>query len=180
MIEPIIDSRVIEQLSKLLKSARHIVITCHLSPDGDALGSTLGLCRVLRNMGKDAYVVVPDQVPRALQFIPAVRDVVVYTMAQLRGRFLVRNADLIFCLDFNGADRVDEMREPLEQAKAKKVMIDHHLDPSMDTVLTISHPNMSSTSELVFRIVWQLGAFEEMTKEWATCVYCGMMTDTGG
>ena len=107
MIEPIIDSRVIEQLSKLLKSARHIVITCHLSPDGDALGSTLGLCRVLRNMGKDAYVVVPDQVPRALQFIPAVRDVVVYTMAQLRGRFLVRNADLIFCLDFNTLRRID-------------------------------------------------------------------------
>ena len=111
MIEPIIDSRVIEQLSKLLKSARHIVITCHLSPDGDALGSTLGLCRVLRNMGKDAYVVVPDQVPRALQFIPAVRDVVVYTMAQLRGRFLVRNADIIICLDFNTLKRIDKLGE---------------------------------------------------------------------
>lgn len=179
MIEPIIDSRVIEQLSKLLKSARHIVITCHLSPDGDALGSTLGLCRVLRNMGKDAYVVVPDQVPRALQFIPAVRDVVVYTMAQLRGRFLVRNADLIFCLDFNTLRRIDKLGEVIEMSNAPRVLIDHHLDPDDVFDVKISFPHLSSTCEVVYRTLQQMALLRYVDTEVAQCLFVGMMTDTG-
>ena len=93
---------------------------------------------------------------------------------------MLQKADLIFCLDFNGTNRVDEMKDALEQATARKIMIDHHLDPCMDTVLTVSHPQMSSTSELVFRLIWQLGGFEEMSRKCAVCIYCGMMTDTGG
>ena len=96
MLQPIIDSRAITHLKKLLAEARNIVITCHLSPDGDALGSTLALCRVLRKMGKDAHVVYPDQLPRSLQFLPAIQDAVIYSKSQVRGGFLLRNADLIF------------------------------------------------------------------------------------
>ena len=92
MLQPIIDSRAITHLKKLLAEARNIVITCHLSPDGDALGSTLALCRVLRKMGKDAHVVYPDQLPRSLQFLPAIQDAVIYSKSQVRGGFLVRNA----------------------------------------------------------------------------------------
>lgn len=89
-------------------------------------------------------------------------------------------ADLVFCLDFNGAGRLDEMQDVLTGCRARKVMIDHHLAPCMDVDLQISQPHMSSASELVFRIVWQLGGFEQMDRKWAACVYCGMMTDTGG
>ena len=92
----------------------------------------------------------------------------------------MKTADLIFCLDFNEPSRVDEMQASLEASPARKVMIDHHLNPQMDTALTVSHPDLCSTSELVFRIVWQLGAFDAMPKTWAVAIYCGMMTDTGG
>ena len=167
-------------LNTLIESSENIVVCCHKSPDGDALGSSLAWNAYLTSRGKQTNVIVPDAFPDFLKWIPGADRIIRFDKNASKAGEMLEKADLIFCLDFNGADRVDEMREPLEQAKAKKVMIDHHLDPSMDTVLTISHPNMSSTSELVFRIVWQLGAFEEMTKEWATCVYCGMMTDTGG
>ena len=170
----------VASLNTLIESSENIVVCCHKSPDGDALGSSLAWNAYLTSRGKQTNVIVPDAFPDFLKWIPGADRIIRFDKNADKAGEMLEKADLIFCLDFNGADRVDEMREPLEQAKAKKVMIDHHLDPSMDTVLTISHPNMSSTSELVFRIVWQLGAFEEMTKEWATCVYCGMMTDTGG
>jgi phosphoesterase RecJ-like protein len=89
-------------------------------------------------------------------------------------------ADLVFCLDFNSAQRTDEMAASLIASPAKQVLIDHHPDPDVDTTLCLSHPEMSSASELVFRIVWQLGLFEELGKHFAIPVYCGMMTDTGG
>jgi len=112
--------------------------------------------------------------------MPGANAIVRYDKHTEQATALLQNADLVFCLDFNGSDRVDEMKDALDASPAKKVMIDHHLDPKMQTVLTVSHPNMSSTSELVFRIIWQLGKFDEMPKECAVNIYCGMMTDTGG
>ena len=93
---------------------------------------------------------------------------------------VLKIADLVFCLDFNSAQRTDEMAASLCASPAKKVLIDHHPEPDVETTLCISHPEMSSTCELVFRLVWQLGLFEELGKHFAVPVYCGMMTDTGG
>jgi phosphoesterase RecJ-like protein len=93
---------------------------------------------------------------------------------------VLKIADLVFCLDFNTLSRTDAMAAALASSPAKKVLIDHHLEPDVDAVLTISHPEMSSTCELVFRIVWQMGLFEQQGKHFAIPVYCGMMTDTGG
>ena len=120
MLQPIIDSRAITHLKKLLAEARNIVITCHLSPDGDALGSTLALCRVLRKMGKDAHVVYPDQLPRSLQFLPAIQDAVIYSKSQVRGGFLVRNADLIFCLVHMAQIRKDPAAAALHRTNWRK------------------------------------------------------------
>ena len=145
------DSEVLT-LNEIIENAQNIVICCHKSPDGDALGSSLGWANFLTVCGKSPTIVVPDAYPDFLQWMPGA----------------------------NASDRVDEMKDALEASPAKKVMIDHHLDPKMQTVLTVSHPNMSSTSELVFRIIWQLGKFDEMPKECAVNIYCGMMTDTGG
>ena len=168
-------------LKENIGTASHIVICCHKSPDGDALGSSLAWAEYLRTLGKEPEIVVPDAYPDFLQWLPGSERIIRYDKhAADRADTLFREADLIFCLDFNGADRVDEMRDALEQSPARKIMIDHHLDPTMDTVLTVSRPHMSSTSELVFSIIWQLGGFEEMSKKCAVCIYCGMMTDTGG
>ena len=92
----------------------------------------------------------------------------------------IAEADLVFCLDFNATNRVDDMQEALETTTAQRVVFDHHLNPQMDARLMVSLPQMSSTCEIVFRIVWQLGGFEMFSRQAAIAVYCGMMTDTGG
>ena len=171
----------IATLQENIDNSNRIVICCHKSPDGDALGSSLALAEYLRTQGKEPDIIVPDAYPDFLQWLPGTERIIRYDKhAADKADEMLQKADLIFCLDFNGTNRVDEMKYALEQSPAHKIMIDHHLDPSMDTVLTVSHPQMSSTSELVFRIIWQLGGFEEMSRKCAVCIYCGMMTDTGG
>lgn len=171
----------IATLKENIDNSNRIVICCHKSPDGDALGSSLAWAEYLRTQGKEPDIIVPDAYPDFLQWLPGSERIIRYDKhAADKADEMLQKADLIFCLDFNGANRVDEMKYALEQSPARKIMIDHHLDPSMDTVLTVSHPQMSSTSELVFRIIWQLGGFEEMSRKCAVCIYCGMMTDTGG
>ena len=171
----------IATLKENIDNSNRIVICCHKSPDGDALGSSLAWAEYLRTQGKEPDIIVPDAYPDFLQWLPGSDRIIRYDKhAADKADKMLQKADLIFCLDFNGTNRVDEMKYALEQSPAHKIMIDHHLDPSMDTVLTVSHPQMSSTSELVFRIIWQLGGFEEMSRKCAVCIYCGMMTDTGG
>ena len=171
----------IATLKENIDNSNRIVICCHKSPDGDALGSSLAWAEYLRTQGKEPDIIVPDAYPDFLQWLPGSDRIIRYDKhAADKADEILQKADLIFCLDFNGTNRVDEMKYALEQSLAHKIMIDHHLDPSMDTVLTVSHPQMSSTSELVFRIIWQLGGFEEMSRKCAVCIYCGMMTDTGG
>ncbi|WP_308266249.1 DHH family phosphoesterase [Prevotella sp.] len=171
----------IATLKENIDNSNRIVICCHKSPDGDALGSSLAWAEYLRTQGKEPDIIVPDAYPDFLQWLPGSDRIIRYDKhAADKADEILQKADLIFCLDFNGTNRVDEMKYALEQSPAHKIMIDHHLDPSMDTVLTVSHPQMSSTSELVFRIIWQLGGFEEMSRKCAVCIYCGMMTDTGG
>ena len=171
----------IATLKENINNSNRIVICCHKSPDGDALGSSLAWAEYLRTQGKEPDIIVPDAYPDFLQWLPGSERIIRYDKhAADKADEMLQKADLIFCLDFNGTNRVDEMKYALEQSPAHKIMIDHHLDPSMDTVLTVSHPQMSSTSELVFRIIWQLGGFEEMSRKCAVCIYCGMMTDTGG
>ncbi|WP_444365673.1 DHH family phosphoesterase [Prevotella sp.] len=171
----------IATLKENIDNSNRIVICCHKSPDGDALGSSLAWAEYLRTQGKEPDIIVPDAYPDFLQWLPGTERIIRYDKhAADKADEMLQKADLIFCLDFNGTNRVDEMKYALEQSPAHKIMIDHHLEPSMDTVLTVSHPQMSSTSELVFRIIWQLGGFEEMSRKCAVCIYCGMMTDTGG
>lgn len=171
----------IATLKENIDNSNRIVICCHKSPDGDALGSSLAWAEYLRTQGKEPDIIVPDAYPDFLQWLPGTERIIRYDKhAADKADEMLQKADLIFCLDFNGTNRVDEMKYALEQSPAHKIMIDHHLEPSMDTVLTVSHPQMSSTSELVFRIIWQLGGFEEMSHKCAVCIYCGMMTDTGG
>ena len=143
----ILTSDQVAQLSHLISDAKNIIITCHKSPDGDAIGSTLGWAEYLRSIGKEPTIIVPDQYPDFLSWIPNTEKIV----------------------------RYDKHPE-----KCDMLFIDHHLDPDVPAVLTISHPDLSSTCELVFRIVWQLDGFNRLSKQFAIPIYCGMMTDTGG
>lgn len=179
MIKRVINEEQTKKLKQLIADAKNIVITCHMSPDGDAVGSSLGLMHVLRTMGKYTSVVTPDMVPVSLNFLPGVKSIVVYTRQELLAKQLVKEADLIICLDFNALYRIDRFAPVIGQAKATKVMIDHHLDPENFTDLCISYPHMSSTCELLYNAIVLTGMKRFMNYNSATCIYTGMMTDTG-
>lgn len=181
MLKEIITREELDRLESLIRASETIIITCHQNPDGDALGSSLAWAEVLKtHYGKMPQVFVPDLYPDFLMWLPNTDKIIRYDKHRDGCDFELAHADLVFCLDFNTASRTAEMEQSLRQSKAPKVLIDHHLEPDIETVLTVSHPEASSTSELVFRLVWQLGAFEEMSKAFAVPLYTGMMTDTGG
>ena len=167
-------------LRSLVAEADTIVLCCHQNPDGDAMGAMLGWGAVMQHLGKEPLMVVPDMFPDYLQWLPNTEKVVRYDKRKDFVDTVLKIADLVFCLDFNSLSRTDAMEEALKNSPAKKVLIDHHPNPDVDTTICISRPEASSASELVFRIVWQMGLFEELGKHYAVPVYCGMMTDTGG
>ena len=180
MLNPILSEGECSLLRSLIESADSIVLCSHQNPDGDAMGSMLGMGEVIRTLGKDPLMVVPDQFPDYLHWLPNSEKVVRYDKRKDFVDTVLKIADLVICLDFNTPSRTDEMAAALCASPAKKVLIDHHPGPEVDTVLCISHPEMSSASELVFRVVWQLGLFDRLDQHYAVPVYCGMMTDTGG
>lgn len=169
-----------EQLRALFDQSDTIIITCHQSPDGDAIGSCLGLAEYLRSQGKEPTVIVPDQYPDFLLWLPNTEKIIRYDKHREKCDLLFKIADLVCCLDFNTPSRVDQMQQALVESPAKRLLIDHHLMPDVPAELIVSVPEASSTSELVFRIVWQLGGFSALGKHFAAPIYCGMMTDTGG
>lgn len=124
---------------------------------------------------------MPNAFPDFLRSTPGAGMTVFFDKQNELALHLIHEADLIFCLDFNALSRLEGMGEDIARAKAKKVIIDHHLDPDNSfTSLTISHPECSSTSEIIFRLIEQLGGFDTMTQDAAAAIYTGMMTDTGG
>ena len=180
MLKNIISDQQQHELEKLIQESDTIVCTCHQNADGDALGSCLAWAEVLKTVyGKEPQVIVPDQFPDYLHWLPNSEKLIRYDKHREGCDFVLQHADLVFCLDFNTASRTADMEQALCGSPARRVLIDHHLGPDVDAVITISHPEASSTSELVFRIAWQLGCFDLLGKHFATAVYCGMMTDTG-
>lgn len=167
-------------LRQLIGEANNIVICGHKSPDGDAIGSSLAWAEYLTSQGKSAQVVMPDAYPDFLQWLPGADRIMRYDKKADEVKAIFEKADLVCCLDFNALSRTEELQEVLAACPAPKLLIDHHLSPTVETALSISHPEMSSTCELVFDIICQLGGYDDMTRRTAVCIYCGMMTDTGG
>jgi phosphoesterase RecJ-like protein len=122
---------------------------------------------------------MPDMVPRNLHFLSGMRYVVVYTQQPEKAIDAIAKADMIFSLDYNALHRIDKLSSIVSESKAYKVLIDHHLDPEPFSDLTISHPEISSTCELIFRVIWQMGHYRMMGRSSAEAIYTGMMTDTG-
>lgn len=180
MLSKIISQANIDHVEKWFERAEKIVIVSHVSPDGDAIGSSLGLYHFLDALGKRVNVIMPNSFPAFLKWMPGANDIIIYNKYKDFADKLIQEADVICCLDFNVLSRIDEMEEAVKNSPARKLLVDHHLNPGDFSRITISHPGMSSTSELVFRLICQLGCFEDITKEGAECIYTGMMTDTGG
>jgi phosphoesterase RecJ-like protein len=180
MISKIIASQKITEVEELLDKCDKIVIITHVSPDGDAIGSSLGLYHYLMGLGNDVNIIVPNSFPDFLKWIPGSKDILNYERHPEFAQKLIDEAELIFCLDFNIPKRALHLGTLVEAAKGKKILVDHHPDPSGFCDVTISYPEISSTSELIFRLICRMGDFETMSYETATALYTGMMTDTGG
>lgn len=174
----ILDTRKIGKFEKLLESASSIVLTCHVRPDGDAIGSTLGWMHVLEALGKSVAVVVPDNAPRSLSFLPGFDRMAVFTRHEEYCEKLFNDSDLVICCDFNQPSRLDRMQRLLDDAASPKVLIDHHVEPFQFADIIFSFPDMSSTCELSFRIMAELGLYSELSLDAATCLLTGMITDT--
>ena len=167
------------RLGALLDESKHIIVTCHVSPDGDAMGAVLAFSHYLWRKGKDAVPVVPNIFPDFLKWMPGADQVRVYEKHEAEVEPVVAAADLVVCLDFNSPDRLLGLKKPVLDLEVPKIMIDHHLDPVDFCEWSVSRQDMSSTCELLFRILVQLDGLEAMGYEEAVCLYTGMMTDTG-
>lgn len=179
MFKKVIDQEKINKVEHLLDKSDKIVIVTHVSPDGDAIGSSLGLYQYLVDSGNEVNVIVPNEFPYFLKWVKGAKDILIYEKYPDFAEKLISEADLIFCLDFNVLKRIHCVAPAVEASKAKKILIDHHPDPSDFCDVVISHPEISSTSELIFRLICRMGDFELMSKDSATAIYTGMMTDTG-
>jgi len=180
MITKVIAQSKISEVEKLLDEYSKMVIVTHVSPDGDAIGSSLGLYHYLLDSGNDVTVIVPNAFPDFLRWLKGAKDILEYEKYPEYAEKLIFDAEVIFCLDFNIPKRINRLGEVVEAASGKKVLIDHHPDPSDFCDVTISYPEISSTSELVFRLICRMGDFEMISKQGAEAIYTGMMTDTGG
>ncbi|MGB5943139.1 MAG: bifunctional oligoribonuclease/PAP phosphatase NrnA [Leeuwenhoekiella sp.] len=169
----------IDTLKTLLAEPKKIVIVPHKNPDGDALGSTLGLYQFLRKQGHDATVVAPNDYPKFLKWLPAEDTIIKFDQENGRAIRLIEEAELIFTLDFNSLPRTGDMEKPLANAKAKYIMIDHHQQPDDYAVVTLSDVTASSTCEMVYRTLAALDGTDMIDQDIATCLYTGIMTDTG-
>ena len=166
---------------QILRESQRIVVTAHRGPDGDAVGSSLAWAAYLKGLGKKVDVILPTPFPDFLRWMPGAHIIRFHLNHEAEAAATLKEADLICCLDFNTLSRLQEMEGAMKQTKARRIIIDHHPDPDQDGVeMVVSFPKMSSTCEIVFRLIHQLVGFEGMTAAAATCLYTGMMTDTGG
>lgn len=167
-------------LKEKLTEKQRIVVTTHYKPDGDAMGSSLGLYYWLQAQGHDVDIIAPSDYPSFLFWMPGQEDVIIYTQQLDRSHQLIEDADLIFCLDFNHLSRIHEMENPVRNSKALKVMVDHHLAPENFDDFRHWDSSAAATAQLVYDlIVNQFGDREHITADIATCLYTGIMTDTG-
>ena len=170
----------ISDLKTLLATPQKIVITTHHKPDGDAMGSSLGLYAFLIQKGHHVSVITPTDYPDFLHWLPNNSDVVIYTEAQERALQLVNEADLIFCCDFNTLSRINELGEYIRATSALKIMIDHHLEPEDFDDYRHWNINACAAAQQVYDFIKnELNEEELINKDVATCLYTGIMTDSG-
>ena len=168
----------IEAIKELLSTPKKIVIIPHKNPDGDALGASLAMYHHLKQSQHQVCVVAPNDYPDFLKWMPSEKDVVKFDMQKEQACKKIREA-VIFTLDFNSLWRVEEMKPQLEKSEAVFIMIDHHQQPDDYATYMYSDTQMSSTCEMVYNFIGLLGDASGIDADIATCIYTGMMTDTG-
>ncbi len=168
-----------QKLKETLKNCNDIVIFGHVNPDGDAIGSSLGLYHYLKNKGKKPKVIMPNDFPEFLKWIPSANEIINFEKQTKEATLLIENADLIFYCDFNDLKRISKLSEKEKNTKAFKVMIDHHPQPTGFANIEISDTSVSSTSELVYEVIQEMGDTQYLNNNFADSILTGIITDTG-
>jgi phosphoesterase RecJ-like protein len=171
--------RPIQDAFPLLQSPKKIFITTHHKPDGDAIGSMLGLAHYLTKKGHDVSPVSPGEIPDFLEWMPGTKGILNYEAKPEASLAALVNADLIFCVDFNDYSRTKHLEQALAAATQPKILIDHHLFPKPVWDYGTSLPEKSSTCEMVFDFINHCDDNALIDLDIAACLYTGLMTDTG-
>ncbi len=169
----------IQGLRELLSSPAKILITTHHKPDADALGSSLALRGYLLKKGHNVSVVTPTDYPTFLNWMNGNDEVIIFEGNEAKANKLCEEADIIFCLDFNALSRINKFGESVRKSAAKKVLIDHHLEPENFATISFSDTSSAATAELIYKIITALGDNALIDVPMGECIYAGIMTDTG-
>jgi phosphoesterase RecJ-like protein len=174
----------LQGLKTLLASPKKVVIVTHFKPDADALGSSLGLAGYLAKQGHSVAIISPSDYPDFLAWMPGKEMVIALTkdsiVPQQKAKALIEACDILFCLDFSSLKRINEVGDMVKTSTAKKVMIDHHLEPEKFADFEKWDVSSASTAELIFELIDEWGDRELIDQDIANCLYAGLMTDTGG
>ncbi|PSR11504.1 MAG: DHH family phosphoesterase [Bacteroidetes bacterium] len=166
-------------LKRILSIPQDVAIISHRNPDGDAIGSSLGLSLFLQRDGHNVKVVVPSEYPDFLAWMPQADDIHIYDNEPEAATWAIEKATLIFCLDFNSLERVDKVGELVAASRAPVVMIDHHLFPESFAEYVLSDTTASSTCELIYDFIYLLGQGQLLDPQIGDCLFTGILTDTG-
>ena len=167
------------ELQGLLRQPSTVTLIGHRNPDGDAMGSTLALKNVLEKINHRVYVIMPSDYPANYSWMTGADTISIYDEEPEEVEKIIEKSDLIFFLDFNSLDRIDKVGALTQFSKASKVMIDHHMDPEPIADFVLSKESASSTCELIYDFFEMMGWLEYISEEVASCLYCGILTDTG-
>lgn len=170
----------INTLKELLSTPAQIAVLIHTNPDGDAVGSGLGLLHYLKQLKHSVQVISPTQLPLNMRWLPAADEIIIYEMAKNTARKVLQEADVIFYVDHNDIKRLGDMAVEILNLKAKTVMIDHHPQPNIDNFIQFSDISKSSTAEYIGQIISDLDNSDRFQTDTAICLFTGLVTDTGG
>jgi phosphoesterase RecJ-like protein len=171
----------IQEFYSLITIPKKVVITTHQKPDGDAMGSALGLYHFLKKFNHEVVYISPTNWADFLTWMPGVKDVIDFEFKKDKAKKIIAEADIIFCLDFNILHRTKNMEQSLAEANCIKVLIDHHQQPQVEAFnYGVSNTKKSSTCEMVYDFIVESGHADKIDLDIATCLYTGVMTDTGG
>lgn len=168
-----------ESLYHLIRQPSRVVIVTHKNPDGDALGSAMALSAVLQKLMHQVTVVLPNDYPPVFQFLPGMDQAIIGEMTPEAAMAAFEKAEIIFCLDFNALDRIDRFGLDVMASKAVKILIDHHIDPEPFADHQISNSEASSTAELIYEFLRDLGLEGYIDVPIAEALYTGILMDTG-
>lgn len=168
-----------QNIREILTTPKKILITTHRSPDGDAIGSSLGLALVLKQLNHSVSIVVPDEYPKFLKWLAGTDLIHVFENNAVLARQLANDADVIFSLDYNALNRIGDFADAVLNAEATKILIDHHQQPEDFPDFLLSDTSASSTAELVYEFLDQLAFTQHINQSVAEALYTGILTDTG-